>query len=263
MTSNGGIRHAVKAAAFTVLPAGVREALDRRYYYERLRRGGLSEEPDFALLPAFVTPGSTALDIGANLGGYSIRLAQLVGPSGQVHAFEPVPRTARLLRYNVERLAPERNVTVHEAAVSDAGGTATLHLPIEGALENFYTAGLGRREGVRTQPVTVRTVALDDWVAAAHGRISFVKIDTEGAEWNVLTGSRRVLREHRPVILCEVGDGVRLFGHEQSEVFSIMRDLGYESFRSIGGALMPTDGPDGRRLPNYVFCPVERELART
>jgi len=52
-----------------------------------------------------------------------------------------------------------------------------------------------------------------------------------------------------------------LFGHEQADAFAMTRDLGYEAFRSVGGALMPTGKPDGWRLPNYVFGPVERALA--
>jgi FkbM family methyltransferase len=258
--SDGGLRHAVKALIFAVLPSDLREAIDRRYYFERFRRGELSNEEEFTLLPALVSDGMTALDIGANLGGYAIRMSELVGGAGQVHAFEPVPRTARLLRYNLERLTSHPNVVVHEAAVSEASGTAVLHLPLEGPLENFYTASLRRRAGMRARPVTVRTLALDDWVATDHGRIGFMKIDTEGAEWNVIQGARRVLRDHQPIVLCEIGDGVRMFGHEQRDVFASMGELGYQGFRYLDGALVEATGPDGRRRPNYLFVPVDRPL---
>jgi FkbM family methyltransferase len=241
------LRHTLKRIVYSVLPDGVQEAIDRRFYYQRFRRGDLSNEDEFELLSSLVRPGDTVLDIGANLGGYAVRLSALVGEQGLVHCFEPVPRTCRLLRFNIARLAPHRNVIIHEAAVSDAAGRATLHLPMEGQLANYYTPSLRRRPGAR--PIEVRTVALDDLFRNAPSRIAFMKIDAEGAEALVLRGALEIMRLHRPAVLCEVA------GSNEGAVSTLMGSLNYTAFRYRMGQLSITHVPDGLGLPNYIFLP--------
>lgn len=233
----------------------MQEAIDRRFYHVRLARGDLSREPEFALLPDLVREGETAFDVGANLGGYTIRLSELVGPAGQVHAFEPVPRTFRLLQYNVARLAPYPNVRAHCAAVSDCGGRATLHIPLEGKLENFYTASLAAPRRGSARAISVELVSLDDWYESSFGKVTFVKIDTEGAEWQILRGAERLLREFRPSVLCEIGSGTERFGHRGDELIALMQDLGYVPFRYDGQRLREARAVEASDVsPNSLFC---------
>jgi FkbM family methyltransferase len=137
-----------------------------------------------------VQPGMTCFDIGANVGYYTLLTSVLVGASGKVFAFEPVPGNIALLWRNV-RINRCGNVQVFELAVSDSDGVARFaeqpsrsrgHLDADGSLE-------------------VRCASLDS--LSAEGAISaphVLKIDVEGAELEVLQGARRILETAKPVI---------------------------------------------------------------
>lgn len=246
-------RHALKRAVYALLPEAWQEAVDRAFYERRLARGYLSNEWEFGLLSRFVKPGDTAVDVGANLGGYTVRLSELVGAQGVVHAFEPIPRTFRLLKHNVERLGTSRNVVLHQAAASDVSGRAEIHLPLEGKLPNYYTASLEGRGMGPVRVVSVRTTTLDNALAECP-RVAFLKVDAEGAEWHVLQGARALLRQSHPVILCEIGGGILRFGRRPEEVFDLLAEFGYQAYQLIEERLSPVSGPERRGgNSNYVF----------
>nr|WP_284438334.1 FkbM family methyltransferase [Thalassococcus arenae] len=167
-------------------------------------------------------PGDTALDIGANLGLVTLRMADRVGSGGRVHAFEPQDRLRRYLLQSLTRNGLE-HVVLHAVALAAEPGELVLHVPPD----NAGAASLAGTEGAG-QRVPVETL---DRLAAAFGPTpaTLVKIDVEGFEGEVLKGARTVLEttpphvvlleEHRPVsphypdslrFLAE--RGYRLFG---------------------------------------------------
>lgn len=251
------LRHALKQSAYAILPETWQEAVDRRYYHFLLRHGlsDLSGEAEFELLPDLVVDGDTAFDIGANFGVYTLRLSALVGPSGQVHCFEPVPRTFRLLSHNVRRLAPYPNVRLHQAAISDVRGRTVLHVPLERGIASYYYASLAKDPSAPTRAIWVETMPLDEWVGQDVGRVTFLKIDTEGAELHVLHGAARLLQEFRPIIQCEVAEWIRRFDQRPGDVFEYLRPLGYQAFLYRGGRLQRVAGSDGEGRRNYLFLP--------
>src|SRR5512144_2877298 len=106
-----------RLAAF--LPARCQHQLRRVYFsWEIKRRRFMTDEKEFALLDSFLRPGDWALDIGANVGHYTLRMAELVGREGRVVAVEPVPDTFALLAANA-RLFRYENVTLLNIAASD------------------------------------------------------------------------------------------------------------------------------------------------
>jgi len=144
---------------------------------------------------AAVEPTMTVFDIGANVGFYTLIASRLVGPRGRVVAFEPLPRNVDYLRRHVSMNAAS-NVTVIEAAVAERGGTGMLKEgsgPAEGALSSCGD-------------VMVRLVALD--LLTDLPAPDVMKIDVEGAEFEVLRGAAATLRTHRPTIFLAT-HGVR------------------------------------------------------
>jgi FkbM family methyltransferase len=122
----------------------------------------------------------TVADVGANVGFHTVVIAREVGPSGEVHAFEPLPETVGLLRANVWRHGCD-NVTLHEAAATDAPGTVSLELDPDGR------SGAHLAEG----GIEVAATTLD--AALGGRRLDVLKLDVEGAEPLVLRGARDVL----------------------------------------------------------------------
>lgn len=165
-----------------------------------------------------VRPGWVAVDIGANIGYFTLLLAKLVGPRGRVITFEPLPENFRILAENV-RLNGYQNVTLEPSAVMERPGCVRLHRPREQFLTGTATTLAG--PGASLQ---VPAVSLDGYLDGRGERVRFVKIDVEGAEGWVLDGMRRILAEDAPIVLVELHDELS----EQNPSLMALRRSGYE-----------------------------------
>lgn len=148
------------------------------------------ESPEAKTLAAFLAllrPGATVLDVGANIGLYTLSVAARVGPQGHVLAFEPDPAAARRLRENVA-LNAFGNVTVVEAAATDACGTLPLHRAGDSECSSLFDSGLAASASA------VRVTTIDTEVERAGlARVDLLKLDVEGAELHALRGAQRLL----------------------------------------------------------------------
>jgi FkbM family methyltransferase len=182
-------------------------------------------------LKARLRPGDIFLDVGANVGLYTLIASVWVGPTGHVHAFEPASNTHRRLADNV-RLNRLSNVTCHSVALSDTSGQATLTVAQDG-----YDAwnSLGKPcLGNDLDTEIVGTVTLDDFVDqhGLAGRIRAIKIDVEGWETRVLSGGIKTLSgPDSPVLVVEFTEqAAALAGSSCSECYDTLRELGYQVF---------------------------------
>src|SRR5262245_13483499 len=111
------------------LPKHWQQELKRVYFRRQVRRRRFGTwEPEYALLPRFVARGDWVLDVGANVGHYTLRAAELVGTEGRVIALEPVPDTFALLAANAAARSLQ-NVTLINAAASASGHVAGMNIP--------------------------------------------------------------------------------------------------------------------------------------
>lgn len=138
------------------------------------------------VLRQILQPGMTVIDVGANIGLHTLVAAQKVGRTGRVHAIEPDPITADLLRRNlaVNNLYP--SVTIHEAACVEAGGQeVSFHRLAEEPMMSGLAIPAWKNIQVAPTVITVPTVALGD---LTDGPADLVKIDAEGAEGRIIRG---------------------------------------------------------------------------
>jgi FkbM family methyltransferase len=216
--------------------------------------GWAFERPMPAVLEAAIrlVPDGLFIDVGANSGTYSL-LAKSLRRKMAVHAFEPLPAVARLLRNNLD-LNPALDVTVVECAASDANGTATLFLPTteHGLVECSASLSAGFKSD-HSGSLSVDTIRLDDYTAD-KGRVALMKIDVEGAEARTLGGSLQIMRKDRPVIFCEI---IRSSG-SWDEVMGILAQIDY-AIASISGAAGLVRGGD-RDADNHILFPMGSEL---
>lgn len=232
----------------------------------RLMHRPRSAEIELSLLKNIVHPGDITVDVGANLGLYTRTLARL---STKVHAFEPSAGIADILRRT-----SARNVIVYEAALSDGEGFAQLRIPREGAhlthsLASLEPGAVGDRDMLATEVVRTRldSIIQDD--------VTFVKVDVEGHELNVLQGATALIDRCRPVFLVEAENRHRR--DATASVFDFFRRLSYDGFFLRGRDVVSVDSfepdadqdetvlasdggrRDGRRyINNFFFFPSER-----
>ena len=147
---------------------------------------------EYAAFRAAVGPGGIVLDVGANVGAYTMLLAQWVGPSGAVFAFEPAPAAYAGLVEHVRLNRLGANVRSVRTAIADA--TSNVLFKVAGtAGEGRLAIASDRTDETSTVPVTT----LDEFCATEHLDPTFIKIDVEGSELAVLRGARETLRRRR------------------------------------------------------------------
>jgi FkbM family methyltransferase len=164
----------------------------------------------------------TAVDLGANIGYFTLLLARAVGPGGRVVAFEPDPVNAELLRRNVADNGYAQAEVV-QAAVADHDGSMMLWQDPANFGDHRVRAAAMDRPGV---PVPV--VRLDGALPPGT-RVDFIKMDIQGAEQAALAGARRVLTENRDVVLAAEfwADGIREYGGDPRAMLHDLAELGF------------------------------------
>jgi len=211
----------------------------------------LAEYDDMMFTLRFLRPGDTFVDVGANVGFYSL-LASSVNGGSPVLALEPHPLASQRLRENA-LLNSFGNIRVRAAAAGQEVGSADLTLNLVD--QNRISTGLADSGTTVTVPVVTLDAELaDQKLNTTHVRL--VKVDTEGFEASVLSGAHSLLdSQPGPVWLVEVaGLGAR-YGTDDSDIHQMFVDRGYGAFRYSAAAnkLVDYDGPDPDR-GNVIFA---------
>jgi FkbM family methyltransferase len=180
-------------------PLAIRHSLRRAHFMlQAARKRLVSNEPEHAMLDRLLKPGEWAIDVGANVGHYTLRMSEVVGAKGRVISFEPVTSTFEILSATC-RFAPFPNVTLINAAASDTCGLVGLSVPQPGGMPNFYLAH------VNSGPAEQSALALTVDSLNLSNRVSLVKIDAEGHDQAVLRGMKALLQRDRPILIVEFG----------------------------------------------------------
>lgn len=243
------MRQATRRAIINVAP--------RLYWgFRHWRRG--DEEFELKLLPLLCSATQTSVDVGANFGMYTVRMASL---SRQCIAFEPIPAFARMLARGFGKC-----LTVHQIALSDRAGTASLRVPdLHTGYATIDAANrLTSRSASSIEELEVRLARLDDFDLEDVG---FMKIDVEGHEEAVLRGSAATLARCRPNLIVEVEE--RHNRGSIGRVVSWMAEQGYAGFGIVDGAIEDLAQYDlavhqaeigtERYTRNIIFVPNERQ----
>ncbi len=221
---------------------GVPRCFDNNYWYE-----GIAWEPTvrYALID-LLHPGDVAFDCGANVGGLTTVMSRLVGPRGQVCAFEASPRIIDRLQHNLVLQGCFNTTLYHRAIHSDSASLLKLQFNLEHHHSDRIVAG----DGGDTQ---VLGLALDDFVAEQGLVPSVVKMDIEGAEFAALRGFERTIDRHAPHLILETTV-------EDLACFEFLKARGYECW-DLGNytyVRSRADFPEGSSLRNVVYVHTSR-----
>ena len=193
---------------------------------------GYYEPGTVKVIREFLKPGMVFIDLGAQVGQYTLLAA---GLGATVHSFEPDTETFRLLRHNVSANGLA-NVRVNPCAVAERCKRAIFY---SGKSDNIGVSSLRQSED-SSVTYEVECVSLDAYVERSHiPRVDLVKIDVEGAELEVLQGARKLLggpgKPHLIVEFCENNQAA--FDSSSAKLEESFRSLGYELFRIEGSGL--------------------------
>ena len=189
-----------------------------RYWY---RSAGRRLEKELPIIKRLIPKGHVSIDVGANNGVYTYALSKV---SSRVEAFEPLPACARTLA----AAFTTTNVRVHEVALSSRNGVRDLFVPrISGAVHTALASFAQPNGPFDTVAVPVRK--LDEY---AFDDVSFIKIDVEGHELEVLRGAAETIARSTPVLLIEIEQRHLPFPMEM--VFAEVLQCGYSGFFVMG-----------------------------
>lgn len=216
--ANGTVEVVFDGVRILVNPA---ESLGRDLAY----RLDCFEVFEMELFRNLVHQGDNVMDVGANIGLYSVLAAQKAG-SGEVHAFEPNPSCFSLLIRNLAQFGP-RSAQAHQIAVGANVGTVDFHCAADSAYSGVVDTRRSPTSHIIKIPVSTVDSMMTEWGLA---RLDLLKVDVEGYEPEVLTGAKDLLsRDDAPLLMIEISRlnlGAR--GIHQLDILRRLESLGYQ-----------------------------------
>jgi len=187
---------------------------------------GAYEKQETAFLVKLATNSSTILDIGANIGWYSLAFAKAY-PQAIIHSFEPIPHTFSALKKNIG-LNGFTNIHAHQFGFSDHNDTLTFFYYPEGS-GNASSANLTGSK--HTEKIICKVRMMDTFVRESKTRIDLVKCDVEGAELFVFRGGMDTIIRDTPIVFSEIlRKWSKKFHYDPNEIITLFVKAGYGCF---------------------------------
>ncbi|MDC0344594.1 FkbM family methyltransferase [Alphaproteobacteria bacterium] len=190
-----------------------------------IRIMGRWDANETALLDSLVTPGQTVVEVGANFGVNTLRMAHLTGEQGKVHAFEANPKVAQRLSRSLQMNQLQKNTAVHAMAAGDKNEKLFL------TTEDLGAAHISQNNAGAI-PVEVRP--LDEVLPDL--KIDLLKIDAEGYEYRIIKGAQDILnRSPHAILMIEWYPGmIQQQGNDPREFLTFLENMGYKNIWRVG-----------------------------
>ncbi len=216
---------------------------------------GEYEPGDSAFIQQNVREGDVCVDIGANIGFYTLFLAKKAS-QGVVHAFEPVSLNYHVLTVNV--LANKLpNVVLNNCAIGDSNTNIEFYVAQDGGFSSAVDTGRKRI----VDKAQVRMITLDSYcVSAGVSRVDVLKVDVEGGEPGVIRGAHELLsdqkRKPRLIMLELYEPMLQRFGASINDVVGLMETYDYTASIAVAGELVPFTENHHNTFYNVFFTQV-------
>jgi FkbM family methyltransferase len=197
----------------------------------RILETGQWEPESGRAVAGHLSPGATFIDVGAHIGYYSLQASRVVGASGHILAIEPNPQTLPKLRDNIAA-NNDRTISVWPVACAESESTLQLYAAPRGNTgESSLSKENASHAGAPSAVYSVAARPLDAIVAEANlSRVDVIKIDVEGAEFQVLKGAAQTIARYHPVLIIElVPDQLKAMGATVEEVAAFLGAHGYRA----------------------------------
>ena len=212
---------------------------------------GVYDSKSVNFIKKTLSEGDIFIDIGANIGCFTLVGSHKVGRRGSVIAFEPVDLASNKLEQNI-LLNNLDNVTIVKKAVYDRNTHIKLHLAQQ---ENLGMSSIQRHDSESGEIISVEAISLDEYLRKENiNEIKIIKIDIEGAELPALKGMDNILSRLKPILMVEVSPDVTKSSIERLRVFDLLYQKNYERFviQNDGKLIHPND-QELNNHSNFVF----------
>jgi FkbM family methyltransferase len=227
----------------------------------QLSINGIYEELETNIVKKEIKPGDIILDIGANIGYYTLIFANLVGKNGKVFAFEPEPSNFELLQKNIH-MNNYKNIIFEQKAVGKVEKKIDLYLSEKRTgMHRIY-----KSKHTSDNSVPVDMINLDNYFMNNYKNqeINFIKIDIEGSEFGALQGLQNILKNENIKLLTEfIPDSIREFGAYPEEFIKLLQSNNFSIYCTDdqNKKIIKMDGYDEiiEKFPNgtNLFCKKE------
>jgi FkbM family methyltransferase len=232
--SHAQLFKAIKAGSLIVSLPDFFGSFEFDCYSEILRRIMIHGQYEPELVKAVkcrIDPDLDAIDVGANVGLFTVLMSGLLAASSRTLAIEPTPGALRYLHSNLERNHRTTNVIVFEGVATRIAGEFVIN--VVPGMDEFSSITELIHPAIEGKPKKQLHVAgdtIDNLVERFALQPGFIKIDTEGAEFEVLSGARQTIAKYRPVIVCESwpDDLLIAAGGTPGGVTNLLQCFGYE-----------------------------------
>lgn len=214
------------------------------------------EREDSEMIYKLISPDSHIIDIGANIGWYTIHIASML-KNGTIHCFEPIPETFDKLNANIS-INGLRNIKANRIALSEKQQQLTFYYNPKQTGASSSQNITGNTEVVKLE---LESITLDEYTSANNiGQIDFIKCDVEGAELFVFQGAQQALAKHKPVVFTEMlRKWSAQFGYHPNDIISLFAALGYTAYYVEEGQFIRIDTvTEDTAATNFFFLHSEK-----
>jgi len=216
----------VKRIGSVTFELDLREVIDSSLYFS-----GTFEDDVEQIINTMVKPGMCVLDIGANIGYHTFRMARLVGSTGSTYAIEPTQWAYQRLLRNFNLNPTLKNITFSKAALSN----------VDMGITQIQFQSSYRLDGRNQNKVeSIEVITLDTYLE--HKKITkldFIKLDVDGYEGKVIQGASKSLAQMKPILLMEINPSAMIMnGDDPEQIINILMQVGYQ-FTTIKGLDIP------------------------
>ncbi len=187
--------------------------------------------PEIHHLPSIIKQGDICIDIGANLGYYTVYMSLLSGEKGKVFAVEPVPLFRHIWENNIRRKGV-KNVKMMPYALGETEETVKLGMPAPDGIIHHGMTKIIKNKAENYHKHFEAEMKIPDKLFADIPRIDFIKIDIEGYEYPVLKNMLQTIRQHQPKLQLELS-------RNREAIFTLLEKEAYLPYILFKGVMIP------------------------
>lgn len=223
----------------------------RSHLFSRTVLSGSYEPELLKIVAPYIDKERDAIDVGANIGFYSVLLAKTLNEGQRILSIEPTSNALRRLRRNIDMNEVGERIEIFEGVASNSDGTIEINIVV--GKEEYSSVGKMKHHSIQGEKTVVekaKSATLDALVESRSLNPGFIKVDVEGVEHLVFGGAQNVLSEYRPIVLSELSDELlRENGSSAMEVINLVEKNNYDVYDPFDMSMTP-----GSKLYGDILC---------